>query len=180
MFKLVVPLSDQTGCCLTETRQSGSCPVNDACAAWCLISDSKLSSSVRPSPLGFISLHFRSILLLLYAHPVLSLVLFFPPSLLWCVCQQHSCLEQSARADICRTVSLIWSVAWSIGVMKSSSRQSKHHGRQSESSVSVFLVFLCLCFSVSLIKIHIAHSRAHTRVLSCLLSLCWASVVWTV
>lgn len=80
-----------------------------------------------------------------------------PASRLWCVCQQHSCLEQSARADICRTVSLIWSATWSVRVTKSSSRQSRHCGRR-------FLCGFALYASLSLIKILIAYSGAHARV----------------
>lgn len=80
-----------------------------------------------------------------------------PASRLWCVCQQHSCLEQSAWVDICRTASLIWSATRSIGVMKSSSRQSRHCGRR-------FLCVFRLYASLSLIKTLIAHRGAHTRV----------------
>lgn len=63
---------------------------------------------------------------------------FFTFSARVCVCWQRSCLEQSAGADICRTVSLIRSVARSIGVSESSTRQPRHCGRQSKSSVSLF------------------------------------------
>lgn len=80
-----------------------------------------------------------------------------PTSCLWCVCQQHSCLEQSAWADICRTASLIWSATRSIRVTKSSIRQSRHRGRR-------FLCVFRLYASLSLIKILIAHSGLHTRV----------------
>lgn len=115
--------------------------------------------------------------LLLCTHPVSLPFLPRPLPLLWCGSQQHSCLEQSARADICRTVSLIRSVARSIGVMKSSSRQSRHRGRQSERALAP--CFWSLCFSV-LLKFTLPSAAHAPGVLSCLLSVCGASVIWTV
>lgn len=98
----------------------------------------------------FRAIHFSPVFLPLFA-------VSDPASRLWCVCQQHSCLEQSAWVDICRTASLIWSATRRIGVTKSSSRQSRHRGRR-------FLCVFGLYASLSLIKTLIAHSSAHTRV----------------
>lgn len=80
-------------------------------------------------------------------------------------------------------MSLIRSVARSIGVSESSIRQPRHRGRQSESSVSLFGClgfFLFFFHPFFLIKIRAdAHSRAHAGVLGCLLSQRGASVTRT-
>lgn len=158
MFKLVVSLSDRTGCCLTKTWQSRSRPTDEVCVVWRLISEGALSSP--PCPLSF----YFPLLSCFYFPPLLfhstlfSPLCLFRPSLLWCVCQQHSCLEQSTRADICRTVSLIWSVAWSIGVMKSNSRRSASPDTVGDKTRARFSAFFGLLVSQIL---GLSHWKSH-------------------